>query len=99
VRTFGPISGRSARAKLGRDAKLTDWLSGLAADCPRKLKTGYSDGIHLFRIEPDGFSVVGDGAVVVALLAPDEAAGPVGFGALRIDPDRLVREKSKDTRC
>jgi hypothetical protein len=42
--------GRSGRYRvdrlmqqLGRDAKLTDWLSHLAADCPRKLKTGYSD--------------------------------------------------------
>jgi hypothetical protein len=29
--------------QFGRYAKLTDWLSGLAADCPRKLAPGYSD--------------------------------------------------------
>jgi hypothetical protein len=29
--------------RLGHEAKLTDWLSDIAADCPRKLKPGYSD--------------------------------------------------------
>jgi hypothetical protein len=28
---------------LGRDAKLTDWLANITADCPRKLKPGYGD--------------------------------------------------------
>jgi len=28
---------------IGWDGKLTDWLYRLTADCPRKLKTGYSD--------------------------------------------------------
>jgi hypothetical protein len=29
--------------QLGRDAKLTDWLANITADCPRKLQPGYSD--------------------------------------------------------
>jgi hypothetical protein len=29
--------------QLGRDAKLTDWLYDLTKDCPRKLKSSYSD--------------------------------------------------------
>jgi hypothetical protein len=42
--------GRSGRYRvdrlvqqLGRDAKLTNWLSNLTADCPRRLKPGYAD--------------------------------------------------------
>jgi hypothetical protein len=42
--------GRSGRYRvdrlvqqLGHDAKLTDWLANITADCPRKLKPGYSD--------------------------------------------------------
>jgi hypothetical protein len=29
--------------QLGRDAKLTDWLADITADCSRRLKPGYSD--------------------------------------------------------
>jgi hypothetical protein len=29
--------------QLGRDAKLTDWLGDITADCPHKLRPGYSD--------------------------------------------------------
>jgi hypothetical protein len=29
--------------QLGRDANLTDWLSNITADCPRKPKPGYAD--------------------------------------------------------
>lgn len=34
--------------QLGREAKLTDWLANITADCPRKLKGGYGDpcGAH-----------------------------------------------------
>jgi hypothetical protein len=42
--------GRSRRYRvdrlvqqLGRDATLTGWLANITADCPRKLKPGYSD--------------------------------------------------------
>ena len=28
---------------LGRDAKLTNWLADITADCSRRLKPGYSD--------------------------------------------------------
>ena len=29
--------------QLGREAKLTDWLANITADCPRKHSPGYSD--------------------------------------------------------
>jgi hypothetical protein len=29
--------------RLGPDAKLTDWLSEITADCPRKRKNSFSD--------------------------------------------------------
>ena len=29
--------------RLGPDARLTDWLSEITADCPRKIKNSYSD--------------------------------------------------------
>jgi hypothetical protein len=35
VRPLGPISRC--------DAKLTDWLANITADCPQRLKPGYAD--------------------------------------------------------
>ena len=60
--------------------------SPLAA--PGEAAVGVGGGV--FRIEPDRLVEVGDGAVVVALVALGDAAVGVGDGVFRIEPDRLV---------
>ena len=47
-------------------------------------------GVGVFRIELDRLGVVGDGAVVVALVAVRDTAVVVGGGVLGIEPDRLA---------
>jgi len=43
MRALGPYRVDRLVQELGRDTKLTDWLAGFVADCPRKLAPGYSD--------------------------------------------------------
>jgi hypothetical protein len=47
-------------------------------------------GGGVFRVEPDGLVIVGDGAVEVTLLAPGIAAVVVGGDVFRVEPDGLV---------
>ena len=47
-------------------------------------------GVGVFRVEPNGLGVVGDGLVVFALLAVGPAAIVIGVGVFWVEPNGLV---------